>query len=58
MNTKSEAETRGEDGQYGKSNQPCQNHEKVIAAITKTKNKGKENQGDKTSVGDEDKNKK
>ena len=52
-NTKSEGEAKREDEQYGKPNQQCQKHQKVIADETKTKEKDKENQGDKTA---EDKN--
>ena len=55
--TKSEGEAKGEDEQYGKSNQQCQKHQKVIPVETKTKEKEKENQRDKTSTGEEDKNK-
>ena len=39
--TKSEGETKIEDEQYGKPNQQCQKHEKVIADKTKTKKMGK-----------------
>ena len=53
-NTKSEGEAKGEDEQYGKPNQQCQKHQKVILAETKTKEKEKGNQGDKTSTGEED----
>ena len=42
--------------QYGKPNQQCQKHQKVIADESKTKEKEKENQGDGTS--EEDKNRK
>ena len=51
--TKSEGETKIEDEQYGKPNQQCQKHEKVIADKTKTKEMGKENQGDKTAEEDQ-----
>ena len=54
-NTKLEGEAKGEDEQYGKPNQQCQKHEKVIADQTKTKEQGKENQGVKTSAGEEEK---
>ena len=47
-NTKSEGEAKREDEQYGKPNQQCQKHQKVIADETKTKEKEEENQGDKT----------
>ena len=40
-NTKSEGEAKGEDEQYGKRNQQCQKHEKVIADQTKTKEQEK-----------------
>ena len=40
-NTKSEGEAKGEDEQYGKPNQQCQKHEKVIADQTKTKEQEK-----------------
>ena len=56
-NTKLEGEAKGEDEQYGKPNQQCQKHETVIADQTKTKEQGKENQGVKTSAGEEEKNK-
>ena len=46
-NTKLEGEAKGEDDQYGKPNQQCQKHQKVISAETKTKEKEKENQEDK-----------
>ena len=52
-NTKSEGEAKREDQQYGKLNQQCEKHQKVISDETKTKEKDKENQGDKTA---EDKN--
>ena len=52
--TKSEAEAKIEDEQYGKPNQQCQKHEKVIADKPQTKEMKKENQGDKTA--EEDKN--
>ena len=52
--TKSEGEGKIEDEQYGKPNQQCQKHEKVIADKPKTKEMEKENQGDKTA--EEDKN--
>ena len=52
-NPKSEGEAKREDQQYGKLNQQCQKHQKVISDETKTKEKDKENQGDKTA---EDKN--
>ena len=52
-NTKSEGEAKREDQQYGKLNRQCQKHQKVISDETKTKEKDKENQGDKTA---EDKN--
>ena len=55
-NTKSEGEARREDEQSGKPNQQCQKHQKVIADETKTKEKEKENQGDRTA--EEDKNRK
>ena len=51
-NTKSEVESKRKDEQYGKRNQQCQKHQKVIADETKPKEKEKENQGDRT----EDKN--
>ena len=54
--TKSEGEAKIEDEQYGKPNQQCQKHEKVIADKPKTKEMEKENQGDKTA--EEDKNQK
>ena len=57
-NTKSEGEAKGEDEQYGKPNQQCQKHEKVIADQTKTKQQEKENQGVKTSAREEEKNNK
>ena len=56
-NTKAEGEVKGEDEQYGKANQQCQKHQKVISAETKTKEKEKENQEDITSTGKQDKNK-
>ena len=56
-NTKAEGEVKGEDEQYGKPNQQCQKHQKVISAETKTKEKEKENQEDITSTGKQDKNK-
>ena len=40
-NTKSEAEAKREDKQYGKPNQQYQKHQKVFADETKTKEKGK-----------------
>ena len=40
-NTKSEGEAKGEDKQYGKPNQQCQKHQKVIPAETRTKEKEK-----------------
>ena len=46
--TNSEREAKREDEQYGKPNQQCQKHQKVIADETKTKEKEEENQGDKT----------
>ena len=46
QNTKSDGEAKGEDEQYGKPNQQCQKHQKVIAAVTRTKEEEKENQGD------------
>ena len=52
--TKSEREAKIEDEQYGKPNQQCQKHEKVLADKPKTKEMEKENQGDKTA--EEDKN--
>ena len=52
--TKSEREAKRKNGQYGKPNQQSQKHQKVIADETKTKEKGKGNQGDKTA--EEDKN--
>ena len=52
--TKSEGEAKIEDEQYGKPNQQCQKHEKLIADKPKTKEMEKENQGDKTA--EEDKN--
>ena len=52
--TKSKGEAKREDQQYGKLNQQCQKHQKVIADETKTKEKEKENQGDRTA--EEDKN--
>ena len=55
-NTKSEGEAKREDEQFGKSNQQCQKHQKVIADETKTKEKERENQGDRTA--EEDKNQK
>ena len=39
-NTKSEGEAKGEDEQYGKPNQQYKNHQKAIAAESKTRNKG------------------
>ena len=51
--TKSEGEAKIEDEQYGKPNQQCQKHEKVIADKTKTKEMQKENQGDKTAEEDQ-----
>ena len=51
-NTKSVGDAKREDEQYGKPNQ--QKHQKVIADETKTKEKKKENQGDRTAK--EDKN--
>ena len=57
-NTKSEGEAKGEDERYGKPNQQCQKHEKVIANETKIKEKETENQGDKTSTREEEKNNK
>ena len=48
-NIKSEGGAKIEDEQYGKPNQQCQKHEKVIADKTKTKEMKKENQGDKTA---------
>ena len=52
-NTKSEGEAKREDEQYGKPNQQCQKHQKVIADETKTKEREKQNQGDKTAGEDE-----
>ena len=40
-NTKSEGEAKREDKQYGKPNQQCQKHQKVIADETKIKEKEK-----------------
>ena len=54
-NTKSEGEAKREDAQYGKPNQQCQKHQKVIDE-TKTKEKEKENQDDKISAEEEEKN--
>ena len=54
-NTKSDEEAKGEDEQYGKPKEQCQKHQKVIAAETKIKEKEKENQGDKTSTGEDKK---
>ena len=48
-NTKSEGEAKREDEQCGKPNQQCQKHQKVIADKPNTKEKEKENQGDKTA---------
>ena len=42
-NTKSEREVKGEAEQYGKPNNQCKKHQKVISAETKTKEKAKEN---------------
>ena len=50
----SEEEAKWEDVQYRKTSQQCPKHQKVIADETKTKEKAKENQGDKTA--EEDKN--
>ena len=50
--TKSEGEAKIEDEQYGKPNQQCQKHEKVIADKSKTKEIEKENHGDKTTEED------
>ena len=55
-NTKSQEEAKGEDEQYGKPNQQYQKHQKVIVAKTKTREKKKENQWEKISTGEEDKN--
>ena len=55
-NTKSEGEAKREEEQYGKPNEQCQKHQKVIADETKTKEKEKKNQGDRTA--EEDKNRK
>ena len=55
-NTKSEGEANSKDEQYGKLNQQCQKHKKVIADQTKTKEQEKENQGVKTA-GEEKNNK-
>ena len=49
-NTKSEREVKGEAEQYGKPNNQCKKIQKVISAETKTKEKAKENQRDKTSA--------
>ena len=57
-NTKSEKGVKGEAEQRGKPNHQCKKHQKVVSAETKTKEKGKENQRDKTSTGEEDKNNK
>ena len=54
-NTKSDEEAKGEDEQYGKPKEQCQKYQKVIAAETKIKEKEKENQGDKTSTGEDKK---
>ena len=43
--TKSEGEAKIEDEQYGKPNQQCQKHEKVIADKTKTKEMAKRESG-------------
>ena len=56
-NTKSVRETKGEDEEYGRPNQQCQSQQKVFAAETKTKDKVKQNQGEKTSMAGEDKKK-
>ena len=53
QNTKSEGEVKREDEQYGKPNEQCHKHQKLIADETKTKEKEKENLVDKTA---EDKN--
>ena len=50
--TRSEGEAKIEDELYGKPNQQCQKHEKVIADKPKTKEMEKENQGDKTAEED------
>ena len=57
-NTKSEGEAKGEGEQYGKPSKQCQKHEKVIPDQTKTKEQEEENQGVKTSAGEEEKNNK
>ena len=53
QNMKSEGEAKREDEQYGKPNEQCQKHQKLIADETKTKEKEKQNLVDKTA---EDKN--
>ena len=55
--TKSKGEAKREDEQYGNPNQQCEKHRKVVAAETKTNERGKENQVDKISTGEEYKNK-
>ena len=51
-----QGEVKGKDEQYGKPNEQCQKHQKVSADETKTSEKGKENQGDKTAEKDKNHN--
>ena len=56
QNTKSKGEAKREDEQYGKPNEQCQKHQKLIADETKTKEKEKENLVDKTAEDENHKN--